>query len=85
MYYSDVATNERNIHEVCYYSAATDRTKNIKQKKKIEPHRGIIVVVVVVAIVAAVVIVIICVVVVCGKLGLGRVCVVVKVDGGASC
>ena len=74
-------TNERNIHEVCYYSASTDRTENMKQKRKIEPHRGIIVVVVVVA---AVVVVVICVVVVCGKLGLGRVCVVVKVDGGAS-
>ena len=78
------STNERNRHEVCYYSASTDRTENMKQKRKIEPHRGIIVVVVVVAVVAAVVVVIICVVIVCGKLGLGRVCVVVKVDGGAS-
>ena len=72
-----ISTNERNRHEVCYYSASTDRTENMKQKRKIEPHRGIIVV-------AAVVVVVICVVVVCGKLGLGRVCVVVKVDGGAS-
>ena len=79
-----MATNERNRHEVCYYSASTDRTENIKQKRKIEPHRGIIVVVVIVAVVAAVVVVIIFVVIVCVKLGLGRVCVVVKVDGGAS-
>ena len=74
-----ISTNERNRHEVCYYSASTDRTENMKQKRKIEPHRGIIVVVVVVAVVAAV-----GVVIVCGKLGLGGVCVFVNVDGGVS-
>ena len=79
-----ISTNERNRHEVCYYSTSTDRTENIKQKRKIEPHRGIIVIVVVFAVVAAVVVVIICVVIVCGKLGLGGVCVFVNVDGGAS-
>ena len=57
-----MGTNERNRHEVCYYLASTDRTENIKQKRKIEPHRGIIVVIVVVAVVAAVIVVIICIV-----------------------